>query len=75
MTTKTKVLCIDDELNVLKACKRLLHRAGFDVTTTDDPEEAKKLVQAESFAVVISDQRMPIVEGTELLEQIHELSP
>ena len=75
MTTKTKVLCIDDELNVLKACKRVLHRAGFDVTTTDDPEEAKKLVQSESFAVVISDQRMPILEGTVLLTQIHELSP
>lgn len=73
--TRPKILCVDDEPNVLSACKRLLRRAGFDVTTTTEPMDVGRLVQTEAFAVVVSDQRMPGLEGTDLLEDVRRLSP
>ncbi len=70
-----KVLCVDDEPKVLSALKRLLRRRKFDVTVTSDPDEARRLVRQEQFAVVVSDQRMPEVSGTDLLKEVCEASP
>lgn len=75
--TKYKILIIDDEPNVLKAFKRLFRkeRETISVFTTESPDEVFELVTTEEFAVVVSDQRMPTMQGTEVLEKVRELSP
>lgn len=70
-----KILFIDDEPHILKAFVRLFRKDNFDVITTSSPTEVCELVKNEQFALIVSDQRMPELEGTKLLEQVRELSP
>lgn len=70
-----QVLLVDDEPNVLQSLRRLLRREPIELVTVTSPAEALARVQAEPFAVVISDQRMPEMEGTELLERVQAASP
>jgi len=69
-----RVLCVDDEPGVLRALEALLHER-FEVSCTTDAREALERVRHRAFDVVISDQRMPGMSGTELLEQVKHLSP
>lgn len=70
-----RILFVDDEENVLHAYKRSL-RHHFEVFTADSGNEAIKLVKSEGpFAVVISDYRMPEMDGIELLNIVKQLSP
>lgn len=69
-----RVLCVDDEPRVLRALEALLSDR-FDVTCTTDAREALEQVHHRAFDVVISDQRMPGMTGTELLQQVKHLSP
>jgi len=72
---KDKLLFIDDETNILNALRRLLRKEPYDIVVTDSPEEALKFLASESFAVVVSDQRMPVMTGSELLEKAREIAP
>lgn len=74
-TTKLKVLFIDDELNILKSLERLFRKDDFEMMTTDDPEEIFRIVSTEEIALVVSDQRMPKLEGIEVLKRVKEISP
>lgn len=76
MTTPTKprVLCVDDEPGVLRSLHALLSER-FDVFSATHAAEALALMGSRGFDVVISDQRMPGMPGTEFLEQVKEMSP
>ena len=69
------ILFVDDESNIVRACKRVLRRSGCKIFTTTDVEEAIAWAKEIELAVVVSDQRMPVMEGTELLERIREIQP
>lgn len=72
---KPSILLVDDEPNVLSALKRQL-RSGFDVHTETDPEMALiELGQRKSFAVIVSDYRMPQMNGIEFLKRVKEICP
>lgn len=72
---KFKILLVDDEPNVLSALKRQL-RGNFDVETSGDPTEAiLKFNNKTSFAAVISDFRMPKMNGIEFLKEVRKRSP
>ena len=73
-TKKPRVLCVDDEPSVLRALGWLL-RSRFEVSSTTDTQEALSLLRQNAFEVVISDQRMPGMTGTEFLERAREVSP
>lgn len=70
-----KVIFIDDEPHILKAFVRLFRKDEIDIFTTTSPVEVCDLVQKETFALIVSDQRMPEMEGTKLLERVRDLSP
>ena len=72
---RPKVLCVDDEESILKSLKRCLRRAGVDVSLATSGEEALALLAANEFAVMICDQRMPGMSGSEVLEKSREVSP
>ena len=71
----SRVLIVDDERSILQALRRLLRKEGFEATFTDSPHEALERLRQESFAVILSDQRMPDMQGTQLLARAREISP
>ena len=70
-----KVLLVDDESSVLSALQRLLRKEPVEVSTCTSPEEALGMIPAGGFAVILSDQRMPRMDGPHFLEKVREISP
>jgi response regulator RpfG family c-di-GMP phosphodiesterase len=72
---KPKVLIVDDETEVLESLADLL-RKDFHIFATSDVEEAQDLLVSHNmFSLVISDQRMPVLTGAELLARVAKTSP
>lgn len=70
-----RVLCVDDEPNVLQAFERQF-RKQFQLETALGPEKAlEKLTSDGPFAVVVSDLRMPVMDGIELLTRVRQRWP
>lgn len=69
-----RILVVDDEQDNLDAIQRTLH-GKFDCLSVTRGAEALKLAKEHRFAVVLSDQRMPDLTGTELLSQIAQIQP
>lgn len=69
------VLCVDDEANILSAMKRLLRKEDFHLLTSGGGEEALAMMAQNDVHVVISDQRMPKMSGTEFLKQVRQRYP
>lgn len=75
MTTgKRTILCVDDEKDILNSLFDTFMDM-YNVKTATSGEEALKIFNEEDIVLVISDQRMPKMEGTELLRKINELKP
>ncbi|WP_137921053.1 response regulator [Hydrogenophaga sp. 2FB] len=73
-TRKPRVLCVDDEPVVLRMLQWLLE-GQFDVSCTTDAREGRVRLRSDDFEVVISDQRMPGMLGTEFLQWARIESP
>ncbi|MFH1493906.1 MAG: EAL domain-containing protein [Pseudomonadota bacterium] len=69
------LLLVDDEPNILSALQRLLRQDGYRILTANDPVAAFEILAQTSVDVVISDQRMPRMSGTEFLSRVRELYP
>ncbi|HVE40030.1 MAG TPA: response regulator [Planctomycetota bacterium] len=69
------VICIDDDAPVLSAIRRLLRHEPYEVITTLDPAEVIRLVGSREVNLIIADQRMPQMLGTELLKTVRQRSP
>jgi CheY-like chemotaxis protein len=72
-----RVLCVDDEAIVGQVLCETLRSAGHSAHCICDPREALRRVQAEpqSVDLLISDQRMPHMQGTALIEAVRALRP
>jgi len=72
---RARILIVDDDRAVLEGLQRQL-QSRFDLTAVTDPKEALKLVVSqEPYAVVVSDQRMPGMDGVTLLYSVRTLAP
>ncbi|MSN26825.1 MAG: response regulator [Geobacter sp.] len=70
------VLLVDDEENILRALKRLLMDEDFDVETAESGEAGlEKLQSLENVGLIVSDQRMPGMNGAEFLGRSQEFAP
>lgn len=70
-----RILCVDDEPNLLQALERQL-RKQFEIQTAVGPENALRMLDAEGpFAVVVSDFRMPGMNGIQLLSTVRKRYP
>jgi putative nucleotidyltransferase with HDIG domain len=69
------VLFVDDEVNILKAVKRLLRNEPWEVLCAGRPQEALELLDTSAVQVVVSDQRMPEMSGVDLLAAVRERHP
>lgn len=69
------LLILDDEDNIRRSLQRLLRRDGYRILLAATAAEAFDALARESVQVVISDQRMPGMSGTEFLSQVKALYP
>jgi CheY-like chemotaxis protein len=73
----SKILIIDDDRHMRTVCARVLSNAGHTVTCSDSGHEGLQTIRsaAPPFDVVLLDQLMPGMSGTEVLEQAKSFSP
>ena len=63
-----RILVVDDEPNMLRLLKTILmDKTGYEVTTTNNPLEVSKLLQEGQYGLVITDLKMPLVDGIDLI--------
>jgi len=70
-----RVLIVDDEKDILKALEFLLRAEGYAVSTAISGEEALDLYKKENFDIVLTDLKMPGMDGLTLLEEIRKINP
>ncbi len=71
---KPTILFVDDEERILKSLK-VTFKSRYQILTTTDGNAAIEIAKNQQIHVVVSDQRMPIMSGTEVLRGIKEVSP
>ena len=69
---RARVLIVDDEAPLLRATKRILTSAGYDVTTAANGREAIEIILHAKFDVIISDIAMPELDGIQLLRTVRQ---
>ncbi|MEE2960459.1 MAG: HD domain-containing phosphohydrolase [Myxococcota bacterium] len=73
---KPTILCVDDEIAVLEGLQLNLRRAGTVHTATSGKEGLERISNSEKpFAIIISDMRMPEMNGAEFLQHARQISP
>ena len=73
MEKQHKILIIDDDILVGSALRRLLHILDAETTVTQDPAYGLELATQNNFDIIISDQRMKTLTGTELFRRLHRI--
>jgi HD-like signal output (HDOD) protein len=74
---KENILFVDDEVNVLQGLQRLLRprRDEWEMTFVTSAREAIALMSTRCFDVVVTDMRMPEMDGADLLEAVKKICP
>jgi DNA-binding NtrC family response regulator len=71
-----QLLVVDDEPNMLRLLRTILmDKTGYEVTTTNNPLEVSKLLQEKPYDLVVTDLKMPLVDGLDLIDIIKKIDP
>ena len=70
-----RILCVDDEVEILRALKRVFILTDYEIFTASSAEEAFIIMRDNEIDMIISDMRMPEVDGYKLLSQVKMLYP
>ena len=65
-----KILFVDDEVQILKSLSRLFIDSEYDVFTAESGEEALKIMETQEINLIVSDMRMPNMDGYQLLSKV-----
>jgi CheY-like chemotaxis protein len=75
MNQNLRILIVDDDQRMTRTLADIMALSGYDVTEAWSGEEAVEKVRAETFDCVVSDIRMPEMDGVELHRQLREIQP
>lgn len=75
MKEEIKILCVDDEPNVLNALKRLFLDENFSILTASSAQDGLGILEQEDVQIVVSDYRMPNMNGVEFLREVYKRWP
>jgi response regulator RpfG family c-di-GMP phosphodiesterase len=70
-----KLLFVDDEANILSSLKRMFRPLGYRIFTAESGAEGLAIMEQENIDLVISDMRMPEMDGAEFLHQVTQRWP
>jgi PAS domain S-box-containing protein len=70
-----RILVVDDEKGVVRSCVRILQRQGFIVSGRTDSLSVPGLLRQETFDLLLTDIKMPKIDGLELLKIAKEIDP
>ncbi|RMF01068.1 MAG: response regulator [Chloroflexi bacterium] len=70
-----RILIVDDETAVVHSCTRILEQHGYVVTSRSDSTAVPDLLRRETFDLLLSDIKMPKLDGLELLKIAKEIDP
>ncbi|APX95106.1 two-component system response regulator [Halomonas sp. 1513] len=74
-TSALTLLAVDDEPNILRTLKRVLRHEPYRVLTAESGSQALEIMHAEAVDLIISDARMPEMDGAELLARVQRRWP
>ena len=74
-TPRPVLLCVDDEPSILSALRRLFRSNGFQVLVAESGQQGLDILAQEKVDLVISDMRMPEMDGVAFLEQVRQRKP
>lgn len=73
MSKPARVILIDNDQDLLRATRQTLELAGFDVLAFSSPVEALKVISTDFDGVIVSDIRMPDIDGLEVFRRVHTM--
>lgn len=73
--SESTVLFVDDEESILRSLQRSLRKEPYRILTASSGEEGLKVIANEDVELVVSDQRMPIMTGSQFLQKVRECNP
>ncbi len=73
---EVNILCVDDEKNILRALTRIFRHESFGVLTATSGKEGLEILKnSDNIGLIISDQQMPEMSGTDFLQSVAQLFP
>ena len=75
MSNHSKILIVDDELNIRRILQMAFEKVGHQVSVAEDAHAALQLLESNMFDLVLTDVTMPGMNGYELQKIIHESQP
>ena len=72
---KYNVLCVDDEVNVLRALERALRKEHYNVFTANSGQKGLEILKGLKVQLIIADFRMPEMNGVEFLKKAKQIQP
>jgi len=75
MKRETNVLIVDDEKTVCNSCRKILTQVGYKVDVASSGEEAIDKIKGNGFDVVITDWKMPKMDGLEVTRRVKQEKP
>lgn len=75
MSKQGVILCVDDEPHILSSLRRLFRGEGYEILVANSGAEGLELLSKHPVDVIISDMRMPVMDGVVFLERAREASP
>lgn len=75
MVADATVLIVDDDRTIVRLCQRVLERASYQVFTALDPLDALKILERQHVDLLLSDIRMPVMDGFELIMRAKQIQP
>jgi two-component system, NtrC family, response regulator PilR len=75
MKTLNRILIVDDEKSMRELLSIMLRKEGYDVVTAENGEKALKALQTDIYDLVITDLKMPQMDGISLLKAVKDASP
>ena len=70
-----KILIVDDDQGMREMLEIMLQKEGYDVTSIGDPVKAVDLCRKKTFDMVITDLKMPKIDGIEFLKGVKDQKP
>ncbi len=73
--TNPRVLLIEDDVNIATGLRKIMRRDGYEVDLLTRGDEGLARALGESFDIVVTDLRLPGIDGLELIRELHQAKP